>query len=443
MTGLQRDVARLAVASKELVDDHVGIIRYVSESPIEPGSPKFFHYHAEACDTRPFWNQRNFSRTGGASSVRYLAIAKAIGEAVERYCSACYDVEELPLISFSKAPFQCVPPNSFALYNLDQYTAQNFPYTPFDEHCLARWTPSEDLATGQRWYVPASMVYLPYQYSAENNEFPIVQPISTGLACHSSFTEASISAICEVIERDAFTLAWQAGIALPQITIESISDSNRDLANRFQHAGYTVTLLNVTSGLGIPTVLSVCKGTHENLPALVVAASTDLNPERAMRKSLEELAHTLHLARHLKRHRPPFVPSDDFSNVIHQDDHILLYCNHSYSHLADFLFNSNRYIDFSSLPDLSSESPSTDLGTLLHMVSVTQHQVLVSDLSTTDIAELGLTVVRAIIPGFHPLFMGHRYRALGGPRLRKALKGAFICTPHSPFYDNPAPHPYP
>ncbi len=45
------------------------------------------------------------------------------------------------------------------------------------------------------------------------------------------------------------------------------------------------------------------------------------------------------------------------------------------------------------------------------------HPALLCDLTTPDVNELGLQVVRAIIPGFHPLVVGHQIRSLGGKRL--------------------------
>jgi ribosomal protein S12 methylthiotransferase accessory factor len=104
----------------------------------------------------------------------------------------------------------------------------------------------------------------------------------TGLACHCSYAEAAISAICEVIERDAFTITWQAMLGHPQIRVESLSARNRDLVSRFECAGYAITLLNITLDTGVPTVLVLSRGTLADTPALVPAASASLDPEEAV-----------------------------------------------------------------------------------------------------------------------------------------------------------------
>ena len=71
-----------------VIDPQVGIIRQVEIVPREAGSPDFFHVAGKACDTGAFTRQTNFGATGGASRDLEIAVAKAAGEAIERYCSA-------------------------------------------------------------------------------------------------------------------------------------------------------------------------------------------------------------------------------------------------------------------------------------------------------------------------------------------------------------------
>lgn len=442
MTHRRKDFSVLSTAVESLVDDQVGIIRFVRETPKDAGDPDFFHYYSQACNAKTFWKQKNFGRAGGASSNREMALAKAVGEAVERYCSACYDADELQLTSYEKAQFSCVPPGEFALYSERQYASQSFPYVRFETDTKVRWAHSIDLARNETVYIPASMVYLPYVYSLEG-EAQIAQPISTGLACHSSYYQAIISAICEVIERDSFTIVWQAQLPVLQIRIDSLSECNRDLVARFLRTGNQVSLFNITTDIGVPTSLAVSRSDQPESPALVVAASADLDPQDAVRKSLEELAHTWQLAKSLKHRFPPFVPTDDYGNLHHQDDHILFYCEQRNAQLADFLWASDRYVDCDDIGRLSTDSPRHDLTRLIEKIGHTNHRVLLADVTTPDVGSLGLSVVRAVIPGLHPLFMGHRFRALGGKRLWTVPQVLGYAGLTELIGDNPAPHPYP
>ena len=110
MSRISAPLDRLLNIVEYLVDDTVGVIRYVTEIPREAGAPAFFHFYAEACNTRAFTGQRNFGSAGGASIDRKTSLSKAIGEAVERYCSAIYDRDELPISSAESADFAYFPP---------------------------------------------------------------------------------------------------------------------------------------------------------------------------------------------------------------------------------------------------------------------------------------------------------------------------------------------
>lgn len=434
---------RLIDVADRLVDDHVGIVRHVQEVPIESGDPNFFHFSGQACNTAAFCRQENFGSTGGASTDRAIAVAKAIGEAVERYCAALYEVGELPLASYEDAEFQCVRPDEFAFYSAEQYERPGFPWVPFLDDTPIRWAAAIDPLTGETWHVPAALVYIPYAYYLGTGDAPIVQPISTGVACHTGFARAAGSAICEVIERDAFTITWQARLGTPQIRIETLSNENYNLVERFERTGGFVTILNITTDVGIPTILSLLRYENDNGPALVVAASTDLNPEVAVRKSLEELAHTRRYAQQIKSRMPRLEPDPEYSNVVDQLSHLNFWSDHANMPLSAFLYESKERIDFNEIENRSVGDPIRDLQVLIDAVDHIGHRVLLADLTTPDVGDLGLSVVRAVIPGFHPLFMGHEIRALGGRRLwevpqRLGYRGVDRATG-----DNPLPHPYP
>lgn len=428
-----------------LIDDQVGIIHDVQEVPRQPGAPDFFHYFAQTGSTLALSKQDNSSMkiAGGASADRGRAMAKAIGEAVERYCSALYDAEEFPLVPSESAALPCVNPSEFALYSREQYESPGFPFVRFEEKTPVRWVTARDMGTDALCYVPAAMVFVPYCYDQRAGERPIAQPISTGLACHCSRAEAALSAICEVVERDAFTMTWQARLEMPQIHLDSLSQHNRDLVARFERTGSAVTMLDLTMDHGIPTILSVLRGTSPEVPALTFAASCHPDPEQAACKSLEELAHTTAFAQHLNATLPPLDPGTDYDNVVRRDDHVRLYCSHTNAHLADFIFASDLRVSFKDIQSPGSGDAKEDVRILLERINGVNQRVLLCDLTTPDVGELGLHVVRAIIPGFHRLALGHRIRALGGSRLWEIPQRLGYTGITREFGDNPAPHPYP
>jgi len=437
------DGVRLQDIVPWLVDSRVGIIRTVREYHREAGTPDFFHYVGEACDSSAFTRQSNFRISGGAASDRDRAIGKAIGEAVERYCAAIYDLEEMPLCSANHLPSECVSAEEFALYSRAQYDQIDFPWRPFTPSTEVRWTKSQDARTGACVFVPAAMVYLPYTYFLNTGDTPICQPISTGLACHTTWNGAILSAVCEVVERDAFTITWQAALDPPQIQVATLSEANFDLVMRFERALGQVVVFDITTDTGIPTVLSVNRSRGASDPPLSFAAAADPSPEVAVRKSLEELAHTLRYMRTITQRLPRLDRVAGFVNVVDQVTHLNFWCDKASVPLADFLFASRRRLDFQDMHSLDRGSAQKTLEEVLERIGATGSRTLIVDVTSPDVRQLGLHVVRAIVPGFHPLFMGHWLRALGGNRLWQVPQRLGYRDRPRETVGNPAPHPYP
>lgn len=435
---------RLADVLPDIVDGRVGIVRGLTELPREAGAPDFFHFYARACNTAAFTGQMNFANAGGASCDRGMAVAKAVGEAVERYCGAIYDVEALPLFSRREAPFPCVDPALFAHYSAEQYDSPGFFYVPFDDDTPVRWVAAFDALTLETIHVPAAKVYIPYSYYMGTGDAPICQPISTGLACHMSRAEAAVSGICEVIERDAVMLTWQAMMSPPQIRVETLSDANYDLVERYERGGGKVTVLDITTDVHVPTVLSVLRYASSEQPAMVVAAATSPDPEEAARKSLEELAHTRRYSQQINLRLPRLVvDAPNHENVTGQIGHLNFWCDHANAHHAAFLFASKQRLEFDELPSLATGNPRRDVKALARAIESTGHRTLLVDVTTDDVRELGLAVMRAVVPGFHPLALGFPHRARGGRRLYEMPQKLGHKGITREAGENPIPHPYP
>jgi ribosomal protein S12 methylthiotransferase accessory factor len=244
-----------------------------------------------------------------------------------------------------------------------------------------------------------------------------------------------------VFERDAFIIMWQARLAMPSIRADSLNDASRELLLRYTRSGSDARILNLTLDHEIPTVCVILRGNAPGVPALIVSAATDLDPQLAVWKCLEELELMRGFANRVMATRGTFRGAAD--DVITRTDHVSFYCDAVRARHADFLFSSSVEHCIDEIESLATGQPKLDLELLIRRLSALGHRALVKDLTTSDIAALGLSVVRAILPGFQPLVFGHRLRALGGSRLwtvpqRLGYQGV---TPRSG--DNPAPHPFP
>lgn len=443
---LQRvSIDRLLGLWDHLVDPRVGIIRKVEELPIDDDEPDFIHYLSTACDTARFTALSNFGNNGGVSSNRYVAIAKAMGEAIERYCSAIFRYDELVISPYRDLEQPATPPESFALYRPEQFDNDAFPWHPFDHDAPVSWVKGRSLASGADVLVPAAMVYVPFHFIRSRGDAPICQPISTGLAAGCSFAEAALSGLCEVVERDAFTLTWQARMSRPTIAGDGLPGEVIALLRRFWSVSLDVKLVDITTDLGIPTAMTIAVGDKPTSPAIAVAAAADPSPVRAIIKSLEELAHTRKFSRQVMEYTPA-LPNDPTSAQLAVQDqrhHLRLYCPQAAKAFIRFAWESAdvRYVE--EMPGPRGTTPQHELDGLVGQIRALGYEVIACDLTTPDIAALGLSVVRVVVPGLHPLFMGYQNRALGGNRLYEIPQklGHLGLAPGQA--DNPYPHPFP
>jgi ribosomal protein S12 methylthiotransferase accessory factor len=427
---------RLAQLAPSLIDDHVGVLHAVSEVRRAAGAPRFFHYAAHLSNTLAFSEYANSGSRGAAAADRETALTRVILDAVAGYCAALISEEDgkRAICSADRAPFACVAPEDFALFSEDQYAQPGFPYTPFRRDTPVQWSEAVDPLTEASIFIPSSLRFLPYSAMVGHGEAVIAPASSTGLACHWDRATAATEAVCDVIECDTLAIAWHARMSLPQIRVETLSDANYDLVSRFEHTGGSITLLKAASDLGVTTVIASLARSVPQAPARIFAACAALDPEQAVRRSLEMLAHVEQYCQLLWSRMPR--ASDDPGEIIDQSDHLNYWCDHAHAAGADFLFASKQRIEFDELETLSTGDAGRDLRKLLERIRGAGYRALLADLTTPDIRELGLTVVRAAAPGLHPLFFGFRARALGGRRLSNApQKLARV--------DNPYPHPFP
>jgi ribosomal protein S12 methylthiotransferase accessory factor len=418
-----------------LVDPVSGIISGVWEQPRYAGYTDLFQYAAMSCDTGAFGGPDNFRHVGGASLDRASAWIKAVGEGVERYCSAIYDPNAFPLAARKIAPFDTVDPALFALYPNNLTERADFPFAAFDNATPVRWCPAETL-DGRRLHVPAAAVYVPWYFDLDRGEAPIFQPISTGLACHGSQARARLGGLMEVVERDAFTLLWQTQTPLREITLDGLPTDSAEILRRIAVTGAVVKLGLIETDHGIPVVVATQSIDSGAMPAFSLAAAASPHPADAVRKALEELVHTFRWMARLMTNQPSFEPGPDNINVTDQESHLLFWCDRARRPLADFLWQGDP-IAFTDIAGTDCSEETTILQEAVTQITATGHTPLFVDLTTDDVAEFNLHVVRALVPGYNPLFMGHALRSRTNPRLCKRLaerKGAAL---------NTLPHPFP
>jgi ribosomal protein S12 methylthiotransferase accessory factor len=129
-------------------------------------------------------------------------------------------------------------------------------------------------------------------------------------------------------------------------------------------------------------------------------------------------------------------------DVVDQRTHLRFYGPLEAREYAQFAWSSPEVRPFPNAHRSRADGP-TRLKDTVAAVAARGLEPIAFDLTTPDVRQLGLHVARVVVAGLHPLFMGHRNRALGGTRLYRVpqLLGYEGIEPGE--RDNPYPHPFP
>jgi len=196
---------------ESLISPYVGIVSDVAEILRGADDGRFACFTARLASNSRLVGAAIEEGGGGRHLDRRRARSAALAEAAERY-SASFVPAASVLASAASLGGAAVEPASFALFSDEQYAAPGFPFRRYDAATRVRWVEGVDLADGRSVLLPAQLVYLP---RAVSDEALIGYATSSGLAAGWSREEAALAGLLEVVERDAFVLAWTNRLSLP------------------------------------------------------------------------------------------------------------------------------------------------------------------------------------------------------------------------------------
>ncbi|MDC4919648.1 YcaO-like family protein [Acinetobacter baumannii] len=355
----------------------------------------------------------------GADEDLELALIRSIAETAERYATCVYNNEDVEVASFNEMLTDGILSTKIPRCSEDEYSNPKCILRPINPDLPLRWVTGYSITRKQNCWVPLIMSHL-YARPWSSESFWI--PISTGVAAHTNFAKAAVSAICEVIERDAIALIWLLRMNLPSLKIdEYIPLEYQEKINRLKSSCLEHHVFNATLDTGVPILYSVQLRNDSNHAAQFVNCSASFEPWDSYGKLIRESA----VGRTVLEHNLK-IPSDinDFIEL----EHGAIYMGRRENRKAfNFLLSQEEEFMTPSknISELSSNMPigeNAQLNYLIkHFKSLDMDIVLV-DLTTDDLRDAGLYVIRAIIPELMPMSCCHSSRYLGHERLIKMKK---------------------
>jgi ribosomal protein S12 methylthiotransferase accessory factor len=430
--------AALTPPLRRAVSSYTGIVRTLDECLVSTSEPRLYRATCEVAAAEQLLGSSlgHLSGIGGSGLSRAEAACAAVGEALERYSASFVPRERLVVASASELGATAVDPGRFALFSERQYALPSFPFRRFTRETAIAWAEGVALPGGERVFVPAELVYLG---DVVTDERPIAYATSSGTACAASRREAVERGLFELLERDAFMIVWANRLSLPSLEWsgdERIVELDRRF---FAPTGLHYSAIDLSSFHGVPCVLGVVRAREGRLGALGIGAGTAATIERAWLKALSEA-----FAARAAGVKLVVLDDRDYGalgeGVGTFEDHIRFYARAERAGPADFLDASPAGSDVGAISSLRGDS----VAALCACVDAAGSSAYAVDVTSPDVADLGLVVIKVIAPELCALDVAHRARFLGGQRLYDAAYELGLrAGPLSDDDVNPYPHPFP
>jgi ribosomal protein S12 methylthiotransferase accessory factor len=440
----QEPIGRLDLLEGRLVGARAGVVRSLTrflKDPSEPEWPRI--YRAELSNSRyRIEGDDIFSVGSGKGLDDASARVSALGEAIERYSGGLWPEGDVMRARRADVSGPTLDPRRLVLYAPEQY--QHLPYQPYDENALLGWVEGRSLASGEPVSVPAMAALM--SYAVLPGELSLCQVSSNGLAAGPTRADAALRAVLEVLERDAFMSTWLLRLPAEKVDAASHPDERvRALVEAYRRRKVAFELYRlvtdhpvaVFAGLGVSTDAAA-------KPTAVVGLGADFDPAAAARSALLEIAQVRPALRYklrdpeIEQRRRKLIEQPNEVETL--DDHDLRYAGPETLSAFDFL--RGRPV---TKPDWSPHSPCAPAHQRLELVA--HHlvrdgsELICVDLTTPDMAALGLYTARAIVPDYQPIFFGQKEMRLAHGRLARLRARAASIAETEPLVLNPDPHP--
>lgn len=426
-----------------LVDPKVGIIRSVQLLKLVDRDPDIFIAYAEATDTRPLSGILADNK-GGACSLEFEdAVLRACGESIERYCSSFFDFSSMRLASESELEGQSarfISVRDLYPFHETQFSLTGFPFSFVSQQTPIRWVRGTGLFSREQVYVPASCVYVPYRFDTRVEPFTHMS-ISTGLAAGPNQTFAIEHGIFEILERDALMISWYSRIPTVAIAFESVVTSLPEFTRVLMDGNvgphgtkWHFNLLSLDTP--VPIVSAALIDESSSYPLTSFGVSSDRCVRQAIRRAIDEA-----LLSRVLLNRSTELSSSDFcvTEVRTLRAHLLAHASSYELRCALGDLTASKSIETVEAIEARFNK---DIQ-IADVLSSFDHEPVWVDVTTPDVEQYGVSVVRTVLPNAQPLDNDDRYRFLGGKRLVEVPKKYGIQI-NDVFTDlRQVPHPFP
>jgi ribosomal protein S12 methylthiotransferase accessory factor len=256
--------------------------------------------------------------------------------------------------------------------------------------------------------------------------------LSTGAAGDFDLDNALLRGIYEIVERDAFMIAWLLRVKLPRVDLNLLENRTPvDIAERFRQYRLSPYVFDMTNDLAIPAYLTILRDETGIGPPVTVGLKAGYDRCRAIEGSLLE---SFSPRPWLRMQAPHAAGMPAFANPLTID---------TFSKRAAYwrkpsALKSLEYLTaqqpqrIAAAPDKGPESLS---GTVQRLKNF-GYDLWYVPLSNEVLESTGYQVVKVVAPGLQPLYLKEADKEVRSERLSRAAS-FFALTASGQSYSSP------
>lgn len=338
---------------------------------------------------------------GKALDIEGAAVG-AIFEAIERHCLSIYRFHRLVRASFDDLSGQghmALDPAWLTSHRgLGRGGAVALRGAPL------WWTAGWSLRAETPVLVPAQIVYVPYRWA--EGEPVLRDPITTGAAAGLGLGRAILRGLLEVVERDATMLVHYRQLPrrrLPTGRCRRLAE----MVGTIEAFRLETRLYDCTLDLPVPVVMAAILDRTGVGPAVTFGSKAALDTEEAAIGALLEAVCFRHpmRARMADARRLAAEIGDRFERLERADWR-------AYRWMQPDMVGHLEYLDGSREGAVGTPpaDAAADVSALVEAIFAVPADVVVCDVTTPEIGELGATVVKVIVPELQPMHLSEAIR---------------------------------
>lgn len=339
---------------------------------------------------------------GGAGLTYGDAVIRALGETVERYASFLKPVIEssdLRRISYAElkaADDRVLTPPNLNWFLPDQLHMPGFPCTALSPDVSTGWVSARSLISGERCWVTAQEAYP--GYVGQKGEPRFIYGVSTGTAAHTRLDHALRNALLELVQIDAAMGHWYGADshAVPIGRSDRTQVVDRIIDRHVPPSADRPRMYWLPSP-DLPGFAVACLIESPIAPRVGVGLGCDLNLEDAMIKAFLEATAVAQLAKVILFRMTAEGQVPRSTGLYDLDENVGFYAADD-RELLRVKFPVGATVKSDQLPPDRGHTPQADIEELIGCFSRSAKELVLLDLTTPDVADLGFVAVRTWSP---------------------------------------------